>query len=311
MVFLVTVAVLVGVRRALRPLSSIREELAQRSLSDLRPLNVEAAPAEIVPLLETINQLLGHLRADIEIQQRFVSNAAHQLRTPLAGLKTSAELALRESTVSGTREMVAQILEGANRSVHLVKQLLAISRAEPKHGREILFTDVDLASLAREVCKAYLGAALKKNIELGYDGPSSLIVRGEATCLREMIGNLVDNAVRYSSNGGVVTVHLASGKEIGLSVEDSGPGIPRKERDRVFERFYRVLGTGEDGTGLGLSIVKEVVQMHGGKISLSDGEGGVGTRVMVVFPKVILTDRYVASPRIAAKIVNNRGAHGA
>ena len=286
MVCLVTLAVLVGVRRALRPLKSIREELAQRSLSDLRPLTVERAPVEILPLLETINQLLSHLRADFEIKQRFVSNAAHQLRTPLAGLKTSAELALREQTIGGMREMVQQILTGANRSVHLVKQLLAISRAEPNSGRDLQFVDVDVAALARESCKSYLGEALRKNIDLGYEGPVSAFVRGEATCLREMIANLIDNAIRYTQEEGVVTVHVAEGRDVVIMVEDSGPGIPSKEREHVFERFYRVLGTGEDGSGLGLAIVKEVVQMHRGLIALADGEGNKGTRFIVRLPSL-------------------------
>jgi two-component system sensor histidine kinase TctE len=278
-------AVWYGVGRGLAPLINLRNEIDHRSHRDLSALSEEQAPNEVRPLIHAMNDLLARLSAVLTAQQRFIADAAHQLRTPLAGIKTQTELALRQSQPGEAQVTLRQLQTATEQSTRLVNQLLSLARAEPGAKREYASGPLDIAQLARDATTEWVPRALERNIDLGFDGPETgVTIEGEAFLLREMLNNLLDNAIRYTQPGGQVTVRVAPDTHrVVLSVEDTGPGVPPSERERVFERFYRVLGTGADGCGLGLAIVREIAQSHGADVSLSPGAHG-GTLVTVAFP---------------------------
>lgn len=272
---LITVfAVWFGLKRGVAPLETLRRTVAARRGDDLRPLNATMAPDEIRPLILEINALIKRQKNVLDGQQRFIANAAHQLRTPFAGLQAQAELAKREAS-SELQTTLAGICESSNRCSRLVNQLLSLARNEPTPSDTR--TDwVDLNAVAADTARDWVNAALRKNIDLGFEGAGHpLMLLGNATALRDLISNLLDNAICYTPEGGHVTLRTATGNQ--LSVEDDGIGVPEDERERIFDRFYRVAGTGQSGSGLGLAIVKEVVQNHHGSLSVGPGPGGVGT----------------------------------
>lgn len=273
----------VGVGRGLRPLESLVEAIRRRSHRDLRPLAERAAPEEVQPMVDAINGLLDRLGATLVAQRRFVADAAHQLRTPLAGLKTQTELALRESDPQALTHSLTQIHSATERSAHLVNQLLALARAEPGSDRPDRFQSLDLAQLARETTAEWVTAALRRSIDLGFEGGREpALVVGDAVLLRELLSNLLDNAIRYTPAGGHVTVRVAADADaVALTAEDNGPGISEAEREKVFERFYRVLGSGAEGCGLGLAIVREIVERHSAQVYIEPAAAGAGTTVVV------------------------------
>jgi two-component system sensor histidine kinase TctE len=275
-----------GVARGLAPLTSLRGEIESRSHRDLSPLPEERAPQELRPLIRAMNDLLSRLDAALAAQQRFIADAAHQLRTPLAGIKTQTELALRQAGSDEARSTLAQLHAATEQTTRLVNQLLSLARAEPGEKQEHPTAPLDLVELVRETTTEWVPRALERNIDLGFDGPEeSITVEGNFFLLKEMLNNLLDNAIRYTQPGGQVTARVASrDAEVVLSVEDNGPGIPESERERVFERFYRVLGTGVEGSGLGLAIVREIALSHGATVALEPGPGGSGTAAKVFFP---------------------------
>ncbi len=275
-----------SVTRALAPLAALRHEIEQRSHRDLSPLPIARVPSEVRPLIESMNALLHRLSAVLSSQQRFIADAAHQLRTPIAGLRTQTELALRQSAPEQVRATLNQLQTAAERTTHLVNQLLSLARAEPSAERTQAMEKLDVVALARATTTEWVPRALARGIDLGFDGPdTSEHVSGDDFLLREMLGNLIDNAIRYTQNGGHVTVKLTRIRDdIEVDVEDNGPGIPENERDAVLERFHRVLGTGVEGCGLGLAIVREIVLRHGGRIRLLAGTAGRGTLAQVLLP---------------------------
>jgi two-component system sensor histidine kinase TctE len=280
-------AVWYAVGRALEPLSDLRREIESRSHRDLSALSEQQAPQEVQPLIRAMNELLQRLSLTLAAQQRFIADAAHQLRTPIAGLKTQTELALRQAPAGEVQATLRQLRTAAEKTTRLVNQLLSLARAEPGAERALHLERLDLNRLAREATTEWVPRALERNIDLGFDGPPQAApVAGDPFLLREMLSNLLDNAVRYTPPGGQVTVRVTHGADGGavLSVEDNGPGIPEAERERVFERFYRVLGTGADGCGLGLAIVREIAQSHGARVALAPGANGCGTLVSIGFP---------------------------
>jgi two-component system sensor histidine kinase TctE len=220
-------------------------------------------------------------------QQRFIADAAHQLRTPIAGLRTQTELARRQTSPADVQATLAQLQTAAERMTHLINQLLSLARAEPSAENTQPLGKIDLCALAREVTTERVPRALARNIDLGFEGgdaPSQ--IAGNDFLLREMLGNLIDNAIQYTQSGGHVTVRVSSVQDqLHLSVEDDGPGIPEAEREAVLERFHRVLGTGVEGVGLGLSIVREIVMRHGGQIRLLAGPDNRGTLALVTLPR--------------------------
>jgi two-component system sensor histidine kinase TctE len=272
-----------GIRRGLEPLDRLRREIAMRSPVDLRAVVETDKPREIRPLVTALNQLLQRLNAAIESQRRFITNAAHQLRTPLAGLKTHAELARREPDQHETRALLDMIVAETERTSRLINQLLTLASAEPGVGVESAQDPVNLHEVATRAVQAWVPRALAKNIDLGFELEDAWML-GNAALLREMLANLLDNALAYTPPGGAVTVRTRlSGDEAVIEVEDNGPGIPEHERERVFERFYRVPGTGGEGSGLGLAIVAEIAEQHDAIARVVAPPDGRGTCVRVVF----------------------------
>lgn len=274
-----------GVTRAMSPLNSLSESVAQRAPEDLSSLPLEPLPKELLPLVGSINRLMTHVRTSVASQQTFLSNAAHQLRTPLAGMQTQIELALRDATDS-QRQRLLKVQQALQRMVHMTHQMLALARSSSQAASTEDFEAIDLQSLLEEAASTKLDQALAAHVDLGFEAESAR-VQGSAWMLREMLGNLIDNAIRHSPMEGLVTVRC--GRDLigrpWLSVEDDGPGIPADEHDKVLERFYQLPGAKPGGAGLGLAIVREVVQRHGAALTLGCGEKGQGLAVRVEFPQ--------------------------
>jgi two-component system sensor histidine kinase TctE len=286
LIAMISVAVYLGVGHGLLPLHRLRQQIESRSDLDLTPISETQIPREVRPVVHALNELLQRLQRAIAWQQQFVADAAHQLRTPLAGLKTHAELALREKTLEGMRERVLALTQATDRSARLAHQLLSLARAEPAASVGQNLRLVDLNDVARETTADWVPRAVERDIDLGFNASDRPIqVQGNAVLLREALANLIDNAIRYNRSGGHVTVSTERvGSEALLLIEDDGLGIPKQDRERVFERFQRLADSSADGCGLGLAIVREIAQMHYASVSLDEGSGGVGTRVCVRLP---------------------------
>ena len=275
-----------AVTRALTPVAQLRQQVERRSHRDLSPLTAAGLPTEVRPLIDSMNALLQRLNTALSAQQRFIADAAHQLRTPIAGLRTQTELALRLSDPDEIRTTLNQLRTAAERATHLVNQLLSLARAEPSAAPVQAMQKIEMAALARATTTDWVPRAIARGIDLGFEGDAGPTpVQGDDLMLREMLGNLIDNAIRYTPQGGHVTVRLAQSQDsVQIGVEDDGPGIPESERDAVLERFHRVLGTGVEGCGLGLAIVREIAQRHGGNIRMLAGPGNCGTLAQVTLP---------------------------
>ena len=280
-----------GIARGLAPLGRLKEAVESRNPADLRPLSEENVPKEVKPLVFAINNLLQRLQEDRESQKRFLSNAAHQLRTPLAGLKTQTELALRQKDPAEVMESLEHISISASRATRLAQQLLALARVEPSVFKNIARESLDINTVARDATKELVVQAMAKKIDLGFEGSDApQVIAADRASLYEMMFNLIENAVFYTQRGGSVTVSIkASNGSPVFAVEDNGPGIPPAERQHVFERFYRVLGNKENGSGLGLAIVREIADAHEADVVLKDGSNNSGTLVEVQFHKADFT----------------------
>ena len=274
-----------GIARGIAPLASVRAQLLGRSAHDLHPLDEQSAPSEIAPAIEALNRLLGQLRESNEMQQRFLANAAHELRTPLAGLQMHLELLLRRDLRADVRDEISGMHTATVRASHLANQLLALAKAEATATDSIRTASVDLYAIADRAAHEWVLRAIARDIDLGFLLEHAQVA-GDQMLLGELLDNLLDNAVRYTPVGGAVTVRCGVDDDGPyLSVEDTGPGIPLSARGRVFERFYRIQGTPGHGTGLGLAIVKEVAQRHGASLSIETPQSTAqGTRVVVRFP---------------------------
>ena len=282
-----------GLTRGLAPLKSLQRRIRDRAPDDSSPIDPRGAPEEIAPLVDAFNDLLERLNANVSVQKRFIADAAHQMKTPLAGLQTQSELALRERDPAELQRTLTQIARGSQQAAHLVNQLLSLARTEYQRDGAPL-EQIDLEAFAREAVADWVPHALARGIDLGFEvqteaEDASSLLPGQPLLLREMINNLVDNALRYAGSGAQVTVRVARASEaLRLEVEDDGPGVPEAERERVFERFYRALGTGVDGSGLGLAIVREIVDQHGGRIAIEPAHPDrerPGCRFIAVFPR--------------------------
>ena len=271
--------------QAIKPLNQLEERIRARKPDDLSPLDIEAVPLEVAPLVSSVNDLLMRLKDSITTQKRFLADAAHQLKTPLAGLRMQADLAQREGTsTEQLKQSLRQIGRSSIRATHTVNQLLALARAESS-GTAMIRQPCDLASLTREVVRECVPRALDARIDLGYEGAqpgaAGVMLDGNPTLLKELVRNLVDNAINYTPSTlekpGMITVRVLAdpfGKALVLQVEDSGPGIPVAERELVFQPFYRALGTEADGSGLGLPIVLEIAHQHHATVSIEDTRPG-------------------------------------
>lgn len=272
---------------AMRPLLALRDAVRGRDAQDLTPVPDRGVPNEVRPLIAAINHHMERLSAMLEARRRFLADAAHQIRTPLAVLGTQAEYGLRQSDPGEMRRTFEGLLGTIRGTRRMANQMLVLSQAEPANGPLREQRPVDLAALAREVALELAPLALARKVDLGFEGDSGpLVLAGHAALLREMVANLVDNAIRYTPAGGHVTVAIGR-RDAGLllRVQDDGPGIPEAERERVFERFYRILGQREsEGSGLGLAIVREICQAHGGQVRLRDASPPPGLAVELEFP---------------------------
>ena len=278
---LAVLLVWLALARGIRPLHQLEERIRARSPDDLSPLDHKAVPLEVAPLVDSVNDLLTRLQDSLATQKRFLADAAHQLKTPLAGLRMQADLAQREGTsTEELKRSLQQIGRSSIRATHTVNQLLALARAEGS-GAALARQPCDLAKLTIEVVRDSVPRALDKRIDLGYDGAqpgeSGVWVDGNPTLLKELVRNLVDNAIHYTPSSadkpGVVTAGVLAdrfGQVLLLQVEDSGPGVPESERELIFQPFYRALGTDADGSGLGLPIVLEIARQHSAEVFLED-----------------------------------------
>lgn len=275
-----------GVLRGLAPLEHLQRAIALRSHRDRSPIAEDGVPGEVKPIVGSINALLGRLDNVLTLQSRFIADAAHQLKTPVAGLKAQVELMLRQTDPVALREVSGRLYVAVERLSRLVSQLLSLARNEPDAIRSVMLQPVDLNVLALEIATVWVPQALKQGIDLGFEGCAQrLVINGDAGRLRELFDNLLDNAIRYSRQGGVVTVRVTAVPHVTVSISDDGPSIPENERPRVFERFHRLLGATSEGSGLGLAIAREIAELHNAKIVLRDDDhDGIGNIFSVVFP---------------------------
>lgn len=282
---LVVLLVWLALGHGIEPLNALGERIRQRKPDDMSPLEGHYVPKEIAPLVASFNDLLTRLKDSIATQKRFLADAAHQLKTPLAGLRMQADLAQREGSNTQELKKSLQLIGRASiRATHTVNQLLSLARAESGNA-SIAHSPCNIVEIAQSVIQDSLPHALERHIDLGYEGVGAdsrgVRILGNATLLKELVRNLVDNAMSYTPSNaqtqGVITVRVLSdtaAKVVALQVEDSGPGIPATEREQIFQPFYRVLGTEVDGSGLGLAIVMEVAQLHGATVNVQDASPG-------------------------------------
>jgi len=258
--------------RGLSPLAELQQRIRARRPDDLSPIESGQVPEEISPLVRSFNDMLGRLSQSIEMQKRFIADAAHQMKTPLAGMRMQSELALRETNLEEMHRSLEQLSKSSESATRLVNQLLALARAENQTPATKPLVPLELCELARNVVQDWVQNSFTQRIDLGFEQPGHpIMVQGNPVMLRELLSNLIDNALRYTPAGGSVTVRVRANaveEQAILEVEDTGPGIPPAERSHVFERFYRILGSNVEGSGLGLSIVREIAQQHGAIVDI-------------------------------------------
>ena len=284
-VILVGSLVWLGVVRGLAPLRVLERSIASRSHLDLSPVLVDGVPGRVRPLVDEINALMARLSEVLEFQNRFIADAAHQLRTPVAGLKAQIEIVLRESDPERVRYSMNQIYMGMERLSRLVSQLLSLARNEPNAVRNLRLELLDLNRLVFETTMEWVPEALRKGIDLGFEGDDTpVFINGDPVRLKELINNLFDNAIRYTPDNGRVTARVLREPHPAFALSDDGPAIPIEERQRVFERFHRLLGSNTEGSGLGLAIVNEIAKIHSAEVTLMEDRDGVGNTFVVSFP---------------------------
>jgi two-component system sensor histidine kinase TctE len=288
---LMTMIVWIGTGAGLAPLLRLRQEVEGRSPIDLAPLHVESAPQEVRSLVRALNELLASVRQNVNAQKRFIADAAHQLRTPLAGLKSQTALAIAATDDPALIARLKLVDQSAARGAHLINQLLMLARADPDVMMADDMAPLNVVAFVQEIVAEFVPRALRAQIDLGMDddalpdGSAPLQIRANALLLREALTNVLDNAIKYTGRGGEITVQiLPDGDHVRIIVIDNGPGIAEADRARVFERFVRATDQGE-GCGLGLAIVKDIVTQHGGTVDLQDATPR-GLRVVLRLPKL-------------------------
>jgi two-component system sensor histidine kinase TctE len=279
-----------GVGRGLRPLDELNRVVARRQPRDLSPVTLPGMPAEARPLVNSVNLFMSELQHMLQSQNRFIANAAHQLRTPLAGLMAQLELVRAESDPRQQKICYDSIERGLERLAHMVNQLLLLARNQPEVVHLLKTEPLNLDRLAQEVTTEMVPTALQNHVDLGFEAEArDIVIEGERARLVDMLTNLIDNAIRYAGPGSKVTViaRREEGKAV-LCVEDNGPGIPEDERDKVFDRFQRVADTAQEGSGLGLAIVREIAKLHDAEVSLRNPATGQGIVFVVTFEPTLL-----------------------
>jgi two-component system, OmpR family, sensor histidine kinase TctE len=278
------VLVWVGIQLGLRPVKKLRDEIADRSPLDLRPIVETSVPREIAPVVVTLNRLFTMLRAAVQSQQQFIANTAHQLRTPITGMQAQLDVLVAEPAAQPIRSRLLTLQEGVRQLAHSANQLLTLARADPAANMAAKNQPVDLNAIVSEVAAKFFDRALHANIDLGIEARPAT-VHADPSLLDDLLSNLVDNALKYTRAGGSVTA--SAGTQNGrpfLAVEDTGPGIPEADRQRVRQRFYRMPNSPGHGSGLGLAIVEEIARLYGASVSIEAGAKDVGTRIVVLFP---------------------------
>jgi two-component system OmpR family sensor kinase len=280
---LIALVVWLALRRGLAPLARVATAVRKRAPGQLAPLATTGWPREVAPLVEALNGLLERLSRALDAQRAFVADAAHELRSPLTALGLQAQLAERAGDEAERARALAELRGGLARATRMVEQLLALAREEPGVA-ERPFDNVALAPIARDVVATLAPLAAAKSIDLGVERADEAIVAGDADALATMLANLVDNAIRYTPEGGRVDVLVEARPQPTVTVRDDGPGVPVSERGRLFERFVRGSDAAAPGSGLGLAIVERIAARHGAKATIADGIGGKGLAVAVTFP---------------------------
>lgn len=274
----------IGVNHGLKPLTDLAAQIESRGQNNLSPVPQSGLPREARVLVARINDLLERLGNAMRAQKRFVADAAHQLRTPLAAVLLHAERAERATDTSTEREALGALHRSVERAARLSAQLLALARTDPEAIAAVELRSLDLTTLTRSVGEEWVRRALERDIDFGLAVPDHpVLVKGDERLLSEVLSNLIDNALRYGNPGGHVTLMVEAGATPRLSVQDDGPGIPPEERTRIFERFYRLQNSNSDGCGLGLSIVEEIARLHDATVEVTSGANDRGSRFSVVF----------------------------
>jgi two-component system sensor histidine kinase TctE len=274
----------IGISRGLKPLTDLAAQVEARDQNNLTPVPLTGLPREARVLTGRINELLARLGGAIQAQKRFVADAAHQLRTPLAAIMLHAERAQRAPDSATEREALRALHRSVERAGRMTQQLLALARTDPEAVSAVELKALDLVALARRVGEEWISRALERDIDFGLVAPESPVwITGDDRLLGELLSNLIDNAFRYSNTPGQVSVIVESGSRAALSVQDDGPGIPPQERGKIFERFYRMPGSPGEGCGLGLSIVGEIARLHSATVAVTSGSDGHGSRFTASF----------------------------
>ena len=279
-----------GLVRGLRPLTQLRRSVAQRMPSDLSPIDPANVQTEVRPLIDALNQHTSRIERLLSSRQRLITDASHQMRTPLAEMRTQIEFSLRQNRPELTQQTLIDIHGDIDHLARLLSQLLLHARADPDGLPDLRTARVDIRELARQTSLDHVGAARKKAMDLSFEAPcpdAPALVMGNELLLRELIANLIDNAIIYSEHSGSISVRVRVDDGVTLEVEDDGPGIAADERDKVFERFYRspsAAATRRAGSGLGLSIVRDISTAHGATVELLTPRSGVGLCVHITLP---------------------------
>ena len=273
------------VSRSLLPVDRVRRQVAERQAADLSPVSAEGLPEEILPLVEELNLLLVRVREAFEAQQHFVADAAHELRSPLGALKLQVQ-GLQRASCDETRQLaVRRLASGIDRATHLVEQLLILARQEAALTATSKSESVSLKDLCRLALEETIVAARERAIDIGVVHADDVSIQGHAEALRILVRNLLDNAIKYTPDEGRVDLEIRKKRDVvELSVDDSGPGIPHDQRERVLDRFYRIDGAQASGSGLGLAIVKSIAALHSATLDLASSPGLGGLRATVRFP---------------------------
>lgn len=287
--FLGSMILLLGflMKSHLKKIAKFSQLIDQHENTDLSDIQKQDIPIEIKPLFNTFVRLIERNDESIRMRKQFIEDSAHQLRTPITGVRTQTELALRSNNMEEIKLSLNEIHHTTTKLSRLLTQLLAIARIEPQ-SIHTNFEKINLAEIARAVAAEFVPIALKKNIDLGfYSTEKTLWVRGNAVLLTELLNNLIDNAIRYTQTNGIVTISITETEPaIHLNIDDNGPGIPHAHREQIFERYYRINDTQTSGNGLGLAIVREIAYAHDAKIRVQNGSHGVGTNFLISFPKL-------------------------
>lgn len=278
--------------RGLRPLAELQQRIRARRPDDLSPIDSGHVPEEIIPLVGSLNDMLERLSQSIKVQKRFIADAAHQMKTPLAGMRMQSELALRQTDQDEIHKSLEQLAKSSKSATRMVNQLLALARAENQMPQTKPMQSLELSELARETVQNWVQTSFVRKIDLGFEQPDeAVMVKGDPTMLHELLNNLIDNALSYTPAGGNATVRVRTDQQAGLAfleVEDNGPGIAPHERSHIFERFYRILGSNVEGSGLGLAIVREIALQHNAEIEILNNPRCKGQKRPGCLMRVIL-----------------------